>query len=140
MVFVDCFSKYTILVPSKDHAAVTVCNALLDQVIPYFGVPRQLLPDRERELTSLICVELLKTLRVQRLLTFPYHPKGNAINEHNHRTINNIPHALLQDVISTPYWADKIPTIMLTLNSVPHQPHGHSASFMLLPNMKTCFP
>ena len=38
ITFVDCYTKYAILIPLKDHTAQTVSNALLDHVIPYFGV------------------------------------------------------------------------------------------------------
>ena len=34
--------------------------------------------------------ELLKVLGVQRVLTLPYHPEGNTINEQCHRTMNNM--------------------------------------------------
>ena len=37
IVFVDCFSKYTILVPSSNHTANRISEALMRQVIPYFG-------------------------------------------------------------------------------------------------------
>ena len=45
ITFVDCYSKYTILIPSKDHTVMTVSNVLLDWVVPYFGVPGRLLSD-----------------------------------------------------------------------------------------------
>ena len=54
IVFVDCFSKYTILIPSSNHTASTVSEALLRHVIPYFGTPRRLLSDRGREFISFI--------------------------------------------------------------------------------------
>ena len=40
IVFVDCFSKYTILIPSSNHTASTVSEALMLHVIPYFGTPK----------------------------------------------------------------------------------------------------
>ena len=49
IVFVDCYSQYTILVPSSNHTANTVSEALLRHVVPYFGTPRRLLSDRGRE-------------------------------------------------------------------------------------------
>ena len=49
IVFVDCFSRYTVLVPASNHTADTVSEALLHHVVPYFGTPRRLLSDRGRE-------------------------------------------------------------------------------------------
>ena len=49
IVFVDCYSRYTILVPASNHTANTVSDALLRHVVPYFGTPRRLLSDRGRE-------------------------------------------------------------------------------------------
>ena len=129
ITFVDYCSKYAILIPSKDHTAQMVHNALLDCVIPYFGVPRRFLSDRGREFTGQVWDELLKTLGIQKLLTSSYHPEGNTINELSHHTINNMLRAYLYtngNPISK--WVNIIPAIMLTLNSMPHQPHGYSAS------------
>ena len=81
IVFVDCYSRYTILVLSSNNTANTVSEALLRHVIPYFGTPRRLLSDRGREFISKIWTKLLRSLGVQRVLTSPYHPEGNAINE-----------------------------------------------------------
>ena len=50
ITFVDCFSKYSILIPSKDHTVQTVSNALLDQAIPYFDIPRRFLLDRGQDI------------------------------------------------------------------------------------------
>ena len=59
IVFVDCFSKYTILIPSSNHTASTVSEALMRHVIPYFGTFRRLLSDRGREFISSTWTKLL---------------------------------------------------------------------------------
>ena len=64
IIFVDCFSKYTILVLSRNHTAMNVCNVLLNHIIPYFGVLCHLLSDHKREFTSQISSELLNTLGI----------------------------------------------------------------------------
>ena len=46
IVFFDCYSQYTILVPSSNHTTNEVSEALLQHVIPYFGTQRRLLSDR----------------------------------------------------------------------------------------------
>ena len=127
IVFVDCFSKYTILIPSSNHTASTVSEALMQRVIPYFGTPRRLLSDRDREFISSIWTTLLSSLGIQQVLTSPHRPKGNVINERSHRTLNNMLRAHLLEGPSTKAWVDKVPGIMLTLNAMPHEPHGFSA-------------
>ena len=128
IVFVDCYTRYTILVPSSNHTANTVSEALLRHVIPYFSTPCRLLSDRGREFISEIWTKLLHSLGIQRVLTSPYHPEGKAINERSHRTLNNMLHARLLEGSSSKAWVDKVPGIMLTLNAMPHEPHGFSAS------------
>ena len=49
IVFVDCYSRYTILVPVSNHTASTVSDALLRHVVLYFCTPHRLLSDRGRE-------------------------------------------------------------------------------------------
>ena len=130
IVFVDCFSNYTIIIPSSNHTVSTVSEALMWHVILYFGTPRRLLSDRGREFISSIWTKLLRSLGIQQVLTSPYHPEGNAINERSHRTLNNMLHARLLEGPSTKAWVDKVPGIMLTLNAMPHEPHGFSASMV----------
>ena len=130
IVFVDCFSKYTILIPSSNHTASTVSEALMRHVIPYFGTPRRLLSDRGREFISSIWTKLLRSLGIQQVLTSPYHPEGNAINERSHRTLNNMLRTRLLEGPSTKAWVDKVPGIMLTLNAMLLEPHGFSASMI----------
>ena len=130
IVFVDCYSKYTILIPSSNHTANTVSEALMHHVIPYFCAPRRLLSDRGREFISDVWTKLLHSLGIQQVLTSPYHPEGNAINERSHRTLNNMLRARLLGGPSSKAWVDKVPGIMLTLNAMPHEPHGLSASMI----------
>ena len=130
IVFVNCYSKYTILIPSNNHTANTVSEALVRHVIPYFGTPRWLLSDCGWEFISDIWTKLLRSLGIQQVLTSPYHPEGNAINERSHRTLNNMLRACLLEGPSSKAWVDKVPGIMLTLNAMPHEPYGFSASMI----------
>ena len=129
IVFVDCYSKYTILIPSSNHTANTVSKDLMRHVIPYFGTPRRLLSDCGREFISDVWTKLLRSLGIQQVLT-SYHPEGNAINERSHRTLNNMLSARLLEGPSSKAWVDKVPGFMLTLNAMPHEPHGFSASMI----------
>ena len=130
IVFVDCFSRYTVLVPASNHTADTVSEALLRHVVPYFGTPRRLLSDRGREFVGEVWGKLTRSLGIQRLLTSPYHPEGNSINKRSHRTMNNMLRARLLRDLPSRKWVVKIPGIMLALNAMVHEPHGFSASMI----------
>ena len=130
IVFVDCFSRYTVLVPASNHTADTVSEALLRHVVPYFGTPRRLLSDRGREFVGEVWDTLTRSFGIQRLQTSPYHPEGNSINERSHRTMNNMLRARLLRDLPSRRWVDEIPGIMLALNAMVHEPHGFSASMI----------
>ena len=130
IVFVDCYSRFTILVPASNHTADTVSDALLRHVVPYFGTPRRLLSDRGQEFVGEVWGKLTSTLGIQRVLTSPYHPEGNSINERSHRTINNMLRARLLRDLPSRKWVTEIPGIMLALNAMVHEPHGFSASMI----------
>ena len=128
-MFVDCYSRYTILVPASNHTANTVSDALR-HVVPYFGTPCRLLSDRGREFVGEVWNKLTRSLGIQRLLASPYHPEGNSINEWSNWTINNMLRARLLDGTPSRTWADKIPGIMLALNAMAIEPNGFSASMI----------
>ena len=130
IVSVDCYSLFTILVPASNHTADTVSDALLRHVVPYFGTPRRLLSDRGREFAGDVWGKLTSSLGIQRVLTSPYHPEGNSINEHSHRTMNNMLRARLLRDLPSRKWVVEIPGIMLALNAMIHEPHGFSASMI----------
>ena len=130
IVFVDCFSRYTVLVPASNYTVDTVSSALLRHVVPYFGTPRRLLSDSGQEFVGEVWGKLTHSLGIQRLLTSPYHPEGNSINELSHRTMNNMLRARLLRDLPSRKWVTEIPGIMLMLNAMVHEPHGFSASMI----------
>ena len=72
----------------------------------------------------------MHSLGVQRVLTSPYHPEGNAVNKRSYRTMNNMLRARLLEGTSSRAWVQKVPGLMLTLNAMVHDPHGFSASMV----------
>ena len=127
---IDCFSKYLILVPLKDHTTSTVSRALYERVVGYFGCPRKILSDRGTEFTGRIWAELMSLLGVQQVLTSPYYSQGNGIIERSYRTIHNLlrPHLSIHDDEN---WVDLLPGVMLTFNEMTQDQHGFTASQIL---------
>ena len=127
---IDCFSKYLILVPLRDHTAPSVSKALYERVIGYFRCPRRILSDRGTEFTGRIWEELMNLLGVQHVLTSPYYPQGNGIVERSHRTIHNMLRAHLVNR-EDENWVDLLPGVMLTFNEMTQDQHGFTASQIL---------
>ena len=127
---VDCFSKYHILVPLRDHTAPSVSKALFECVIGYFGCPRKILLDRGTEFTGKIWDELMNLLGVQHVLTSPYYPQVNGIIERSHRMIHNMLQAYLASQ-KDENWVDLLPGVMLTFNEMTQDQHGFTASQIL---------
>ena len=140
IVFVDCYSRYTILVPSSNHIASTVSEALLRHVVPYFGTPRRLLSDHGREFVDDVWGKVMSSLGIQCVLTSPYHPEGNAINECSHQTLNSMLRARLLEGTSSKAWVEKVPGIMLALSAMSHESHGFSASMIAMGREPTLLP
>ena len=115
-------------------------DALLRHVILYFGTPRRLLSDRGREFVGDVWGKLMRSLGVQLVLTSPYHPEGNAVNERSHRTMNNMLRACLLEGTSSRAWVEKVPGLMLTLNAMVHEPHGFSTSMVATGREPTLLP
>ena len=67
----DCFSRYLILVPLRDHTAMIVSRSLYERVIGYFGCPWKILSDRGTEFTGHIWTELMELLGIHQMLTSP---------------------------------------------------------------------
>ena len=118
---IDCFSKYLILVPLRDHTAPSVSKALYERVSGYFGCPRKFLLDRGTEFTGRIWDGLMNLLGVQ---------QGNGIVERSHRTIHNKLRAHLSSQ-EDENWVDLLPGVMLTFNEMTQDQHGSTASQIL---------
>ncbi|KAG0711856.1 Retrovirus-related Pol polyprotein [Chionoecetes opilio] len=125
ITFIDCFSRFTILVPSADHTGTTVARVLMDRVVSVFGLPRRILSDRGREFTGIVWSQLQLLLGCSMVRTSPYHPQGIGIVERSHRTVGDILRAVKVDDPRSA-WPDVVSSAQLSLNTSPGEPHGFS--------------
>ena len=124
---IDCFSRYLILIPLKDHNATTVSQGLFKRVVAYFGCPRKILSDRGTEFTGRVWGDLMCLLGIDQLLTSPYYPQENGIVERSHCTVGNMVRAQLAHRDDRD-WVDALPGVMLVFNEMEQENHGYTAS------------
>lgn len=90
VTFVDHYSLWPESFPTPDKTSQTVANLLIEEIIPRFGCPLEIVSDNGPENIGQAMQETLKELNIHHVLTTFYHPEGNAKNERQHRTLNDL--------------------------------------------------
>ena len=61
---IDCYSRYLILIPIKDHNTTTVSQALFERVTGYFGCPRKILSYSGAEFTGCVWSKMMELMGI----------------------------------------------------------------------------
>ncbi|UYV70935.1 K02A2.6-like [Cordylochernes scorpioides] len=87
LTIVDLFTKFPILIPTKDQCANTVVRALLERIITTFGVPKTILSDRGSAFMSCVYKRVCKAMGVGAVNTTAWIPQSNGAVERLNRTV-----------------------------------------------------
>lgn len=72
VVFQDFLSKYSLVFPVPDQRSVRIAHLLVEEVVPFFGVPEALHSDRGTNLFShLIMHDICEMLEIKNCLPSP---------------------------------------------------------------------
>jgi hypothetical protein len=129
LTYVDHFTKWAEAIPLRNKEACTVTDALLTEIFPRLGLPRQILSDNGREFRNQVLNELSARLNVDRIFTTAYSPSTNGITERLHRTINS----MLAKVVTNNQrdWCERLPFVMAAYRSAVHSATGYSPNFLV---------
>jgi Integrase zinc binding domain len=76
MVVIDSLTKYGHFIPlAHPYKAVTVAQAFMDNVYKLYGLPLNIISDRDPIFTSVFWRELMKRIGVKLNMSTAYHPK-----------------------------------------------------------------
>ena len=82
LVVVDRFSKYATFIPTTKHlTAEDTANLFFKHVVKYWGVPRNIVSDRDVRFTGSFWSELFKLLGSELNLSSSYHPQTDGQTE-----------------------------------------------------------
>ena len=84
---VESFTRYPEIIPLKNQEAITVADALFNNVLCRFGFPRELISDRGANFLSEVVKRLCQLCSIRQVLTSAYHPQSNAVVERFHSTL-----------------------------------------------------
>ena len=88
--YVDHFSLWAECFPTPDKTSETVANLLIDEIVPRFGCPLEIVTDNGPENIGKAMIQTLERLNVHHVKTSYYSPQSNARNERVHRTLHDM--------------------------------------------------
>jgi hypothetical protein len=98
---VDHYSGWPEAFPLPDKSAENIAHMVIDEIVPRFGCPLQIVTDHGTENENRFMRETLTVLNVDHITTSFYHPEANAKVERFHRTLHDILAKKLNDDLTT---------------------------------------
>lgn len=129
IIFQDYLTKWPLVYPLADQKAKTIAKMLVEEVIPFFGVPESLLSDRGTNLLSHLMKELCSMLDITKLNTTAYHPQCNGMVERFNQMLKSMlrKHA----VRFGNQWDTYLSGILWAYRNTSHDSTGEKPSFLM---------
>lgn len=122
VVFQDFFTKWPLVFPVPDQKASRLAKLLVEEVIPFCGVPEGLLSDRGTNLLSHLMLDVCKLLGTKKLNTTSYHPQCDGMVERFNRTLKT---GLRKYAVRFgEQWDTYLPGLLWAYRNTPHDSTG----------------
>ena len=79
-----------VVYPMPDQKSERIAKLLVNEVVPFFGVPEALLSDRGMNLLSHLMMDVCRLLGITQPNTTAYHPQCTGIVERFNRTLKSM--------------------------------------------------
>ncbi|SGZ11768.1 BQ5605_C028g10456 [Microbotryum silenes-dioicae] len=113
--WIDTFTGETISVPCEQTITAKGCAELFFQsVFPHWGIPLQIVSDRDPRWSSDLWRSMFEGLGTTLLLSTSFHPQTNGRIERMHRDLN----AMMRQIVNETHtnWPDQLPSSCRTEN------------------------
>ncbi|XP_053112201.1 uncharacterized protein LOC128327421 [Hemicordylus capensis] len=124
LVFVDLFSGWPEVFPTRTQTAREVVMALVESIIPRFSVPRGLESDNGPHFTSKVVQEVCKLLDIPWFLHSAYHPESSAKVERMNQSLKINIAKLCQE--TNLKWPKVLPLALTRVRAAPSSRLGLS--------------
>ncbi|KAL8441266.1 hypothetical protein Emag_007319 [Eimeria magna] len=129
LVIIDHHTRWVELVPLPNPTAAQVAQALFNEWISRWGVPRALLSDNGPQFTAELLRQLCTTFGISKLFASPYNPRGNSIVESYMRSLKTTLRLCLQHFRQE--WDIVLPAAALAYRCTPHSVTRFSPFFLV---------
>ena len=129
LVAMDYFSKWPEVFALPNQEAVTVAEALVDNVFSRFGIPLELHSDQGRNFESKLFQKLCDLLGIHKTRTTALHPQSDGMVERFNKTIEEH----LSKVVDQHQkdWDLYLPTFLMAYRSAVHDTTGLTPAMVL---------
>ena len=112
-----------------DQKTERIVQILVNEIIPFCGVPEALLCDRGANLLSHLMLDTCKLLGITKLNTTSYHPQCDGLVERYNRTLKTAlrKHAARYGV----QWDRLLPGVVWAYRNTPHEATHEKPSYLL---------
>ncbi|CAI5769370.1 XP_028568777.1uncharacterized protein LOC114588027 [Podarcis lilfordi] len=142
LIIIDQFSSWVEGFPCRKATASVVARALLQDIIPRYGIPRRLDSDRGTHFTAEVVQLVAKALQIKWDLHTPYHPQSSGQVERMNQEIKMQLGKLCR--LSGLKWVNALPLVLHNIRSAPTGPLKLSPFELLFgrppPVYNTLFP
>ena len=132
-VITDCFSRFTMLIPTPDATAQSAARALL-QWVGLFGTPKEILSDMGTQFINHLIDDLLKLLHTRKLDILAGVHEQNSIVERRIKELNRHIRNILYHTKVKSYWSDALPLVQRIMNAQRLIPIGTSPAQIIFGN------
>ena len=129
LVCSDYFTKWVEAIPLKNQEAVTIADALIENVFSRFGMPLELHSDQGRNFESVIIKIVCQKMGIHKTRTTPYRPQSDG---HVKRYNKSLLDALSKVLDQEDRWDLLVPIICMYYRASVHRATGCSPALLML--------
>ena len=129
LVMTNHFTRYALVVVTKDQMAKMAVKVFYEHFIAVFGVPAKLLSDRGANFMSALVEELCSAFGIQKCRTTAYHAQCNGQVEHFHQMLFSMIGKLSCD--KKAQWEQHLPEFLQAYNSTQSVVTGYSLHYLI---------
>ena len=130
LVIVDKLTKYAIFIPTTVKInEIDSARLFFKHVITKFGIPRQIISDRDTRWRGDFWKEICRLMGMKRSLTTSYHPQADGQTEVMNQALEISIRAYVGPERDD--WSDLLDVLALSYNSSPHTATGFAPAYLL---------
>ncbi len=130
LVWVDHFSRFTVLAPLPNKSATTVAHALLSHFICPYTTPRALLSDNGTEFKNQILQDVCNPFSIKQTFITAHHPASNGLVERTNIQILEILRHLAGKFHDS--WEDLLSHVAASINGSINTSSGKTPHYIII--------